>query len=466
LKFEKDFLGAKIIRLEENYRSTKNILSIADSVISNNRERHGKTLWTQANQGEKVKFITFLDDRTEAAKTAELIESYCRKNFFSSQVAKKYNFSEIAILVRASYQTRVFEEAFIRQSLPYKVIGGMKFYERSEIKDAISYLRIIFNSADDLALTRIINTPKRGIGEATLNNLRQKSKEKGVSLFSAIKKSIEESEIKGKAKDSLKSLFCAIESSRLEAGKKTLPELAKSILNDAGYISALKNENTVESDGRLENITEFINSLADFSNLVEFLEYVSLVEARDSKALEDSINIMTIHSAKGLEFNLVFIVGLEDGVFPSSKSMDDKKSLEEERRLFYVAITRAKKELILSSCKNRFVFSEYQTTIPSRFIAELPRSEVIFEEVDFRNNSYNFEIPNERSLNANIFQESRITSIKNPKENQQHSLSGKRIFHQKFGYGKIVSIDGSKLEINFEKSGKKTIMREFVEVVQ
>jgi DNA helicase-2/ATP-dependent DNA helicase PcrA len=447
LRFEKDFPDSKVIRLEQNYRSTSYILNAAHSVISKNKERHGKKLWTDKGQGEKVKLMSFNDDRMEAMAVAKAIR------------AAKYKPNEIAILVRAGYQTRPFEETFIQNSIPYRVIGGMKFYERLEVRDAIAYLRICANPDDDLALNRIINVPKRGVGDAALASLRDEARNQGISLFTAIQRS---ESIKGKARDSLKVLVGIIEMAQKKVGQENLSDIAREVLNGSGYISMWKSENTLEAQGRLENIEEFINSLADFSSMVEFLEYVSLIEARDEKNLQDAVSIMTVHAAKGLEFDLVFVPGLEDGIFPSARSVEERNGLEEERRLMYVAITRAKKELILSYAKSRYIFGDVQMQMPSRFLKELPQDEIEFEEVSFggfaSSNNYSSASFSQKSFAATkpVFQPARQQSLK------QEGLIGKRVFHQKFGYGKVVSQDGPKLEIEFEKTGIKTVMKDFV----
>lgn len=447
LRFEKDFSDSKVIRLEQNYRSTSYILDAAHSVISKNKERHGKKLWTDKGQGEKVKLMSFNDDRMEAMAVAKAIR------------AAKYKQNEIAILVRAGYQTRPFEETFIQNSIPYRVIGGMKFYERLEVRDAIAYLRICANPDDDLALNRIINVPKRGVGDAVLASLRDEARNQGISLFAAIQRS---ESIKGKARDSLKMLVGIIEMAQKKVGQENLSDIAREVLNASGYISMWKLENTLEAQGRLENIEEFVSSLADFSSMVEFLEYVSLIEARDEKNLQDAVSIMTVHAAKGLEFDLVFVPGLEDGIFPSARSVEERNGLEEERRLMYVAITRAKKELILSYAKSRYIFGDVQMQMPSRFLKELPQDEIEFEEVSFggfaSSNNY---------LSPSFFQKSFVATkpVFQPtlqKSFKEEGLIGKRVFHQKFGYGRVASQDGHKLEIEFEKTGIKTVMKDFV----
>ncbi len=461
LRFEKDFADAKVIRLEQNYRSTARILKAADSVISKNKERHGKTLWTDFGDGEKVKLLSFADDRAEASNIANKIKT--------TIASKKFIPNQIAVLVRAGYQTRPFEEAFIHNSIPYRVIGGMKFYERMEVRDAIAYLRICANFDDDLALSRIVNVPKRGAGDAAISSLYEMSKLGKVSFFSAIKKSLAENSLKGKARDALSNLVAMLEKFNAQLTTMNLAELAKSLLDQSGYIAMWKSENTLESQGRIENIEEFINSLADFSNITEFLEYVSLIEARDEKNLQEAVSVMTVHAAKGLEFDLVFVPGLEDGIFPSSKSVEERNGLEEERRLMYVAITRAKKELILSCAKSRWIFGDVQMQMPSRFLKELPEDEVHYEEVFFgsefsQNHSSSFGKSSTSSFGAprsfNKFPTQSFVKKAEPK--YEDANSGKRVFHQKFGYGKILSADGNKLEIAFEKAGVKTVMKDFV----
>jgi DNA helicase-2/ATP-dependent DNA helicase PcrA len=472
LRFEKDFTDAQVIRLEQNYRSTGNILKAASSVIAHNKERHGKTLWTKALSGDKIKVFSFPDDRAEALSVINFIKRATQ--------ASKFKFSQIAILVRAGYQTRQFEEAFIHNSLPYKVIGGMKFYERMEIRDAIAYLRVCANPSDDLALGRIINTPKRGVGEGAVANIYERSKQDRVTFFTAMKSSLEQDLIKGKARDSLKIFLNQIEKFHAQLETTSLADLARSILNESGYISMWRGENTLESQGRLENIEEFINSLSDFSTMTEFLEYVSLVEARDDASKQDVVTVMTVHGAKGLEFDLVFVPGLEDGIFPSAKSLENKNGVEEERRLMYVAITRAKKELILSYAKTRYVYGDYQMQAPSRFIKELPQDEIELEHIDsgFRSSNAprmdfsqkdfgsknNFSQKNNVSFGQKSFTTAAqyMTKPAASKSQVTDSLSNKRVFHQKFGYGAIISADGNKLEIQFEKAGKKVVMKDFV----
>jgi|APGre2960657423_1045063.scaffolds.fasta_scaffold00393_2 DNA helicase-2/ATP-dependent DNA helicase PcrA len=482
LRFEKDFADAKVIRLEQNYRSTSRILNSADALISNNKERHGKTLWTDLGKGEKIQVFAYNDDRLEALITSNKIKDAIAN--------KKIKANEIAVLVRAGHQTRAFEEAFIQNNLPYRIIGGMKFYERMEVRDSIAYLRVCANFNDDLAMSRIVNVPKRGVGDSAVANFYKYSKENKIPLIAVIKNSIANNELKGKSRESLTQLISIFEKFNQQItgenlANETLGNLAKKLLKEVGYLQMWESENTLEAQGRIANIEEFINSLNDFSNITEFLEYVSLVEARDDKNLQEAVSVMTVHGSKGLEFDMVFLPGLEDGIFPSNKSIDERKGVEEERRLMYVAITRAKKHLIMSFAKSRYIFGDVVNSMPSRFIKELPESEIEFEEVNFANNQWqknnqdffnddfedqnyankkypvknNFKSSNHFAV-ANNFQKKSTSNF--IVQNEDKSMINKRVFHQKFGYGKVLNVDGKKLEIAFEKAGTKIVMQDFV----
>lgn len=497
LRFEKDFKQAKVIRLEQNYRSTGKILDAAHSVISNNKERHGKKLWTDKGKGEEIKLYSYLDDRSEAKNTCQTIRKYLNQ--------QKYHPSQIAILVRAGYQTRAFEEAFIKASISYKIIGGMKFYERQEIKDAICYLRCVCNHSDDLAFNRIINTPKRSVGTTTVNKLYAKVKSEGISLFQATKNAVENSELKGKTGISLNALTKQIERWAAQIDDASLSDVTRTILEESGYIKMWQAENSLDAQGRIENIDEFLSSLNDFDNIVDFLEYVSLVEAKDGVDTKDSVSVMTVHGAKGLEFDLVFIPGLEDSIFPSHRSLEERNGIEEERRLLYVAITRAKKELIISYTKSRFLFGDFQQSAPSRFIQELPKdikAKEIGHEDSFSgyrgsasggygsgssgggggsNNYYKKstaggssggygsgnQYAQQKSLGYSLSSGlvSKVQQVKTSSSGDAGEYSGKRVFHEKFGYGKVLNVDSNKIEVNFEKTGKKTIMKNFVKIV-
>jgi DNA helicase II / ATP-dependent DNA helicase PcrA len=418
----------------------------------------------------------------EAKKSCQTIQRYLDQ--------KKYSPSQIAILVRAGYQTRAFEEALIKASISYKIIGGMKFYERQEIKDAICYLRCACNNNDDLAFNRIINTPKRAVGTTTINKLYQKVREQDISLFDATLQALQNGELRGKTALNLEALTKQITRWGTQLAEDSLSNITRTILEESGYIKMWQAENTLEAQGRIENIDEFLSSLSEFDNIIDFLEYVSLVEASDdTKNKTDCVSVMTVHGAKGLEFDLVFIPGLEDSIFPSHRSLEERNGLEEERRLLYVAITRAKKELVMSYTKTRFIFGDYQQSAPSRFISELPEAikpkeighEDSFSGSSFSNSGSNYyqkpkltasygknQFVKQKSLGYNlnsglIAQKSTISKPKSRSDGASE-LFGKRIFHQKFGYGSVIGIDGDKVKIDFEKTGPKTIMKNFVKI--
>jgi DNA helicase-2/ATP-dependent DNA helicase PcrA len=459
LKFEKDFKNTKIIRLEQNYRSTSNILRCATHLIKNNSQRHDKTLWSESENGEKIKLWTFVDDRSEASQIAHIIDA----------LQSKIKLTDIAILVRAGYQTRSFEEAFIANSLPYRIIGGLRFFERREIKDIIAYLRVIYNEDDDLALQRIINLPKRGVGNATIKKLLVEASNANSSLFTGIKRAIELKIIKGKVKENLENFIKKIIEWREFSSQNKLEELVKNILNESGYLAMWKNEITPDATSRVENLKEFTSSVEKFQNLGEFLEHVSLVSNNesDNSLQKDMINIMTVHGAKGLEFDTIFIPGLEEGVFPSSRSIEERDGLEEERRLFYVAITRAKRELNLSYTQNRMVFGSFQPGISSRFLRELPQDVLDVRTMDSpyadnnRNNQREYQEPSANSWIRSTKLSGGSSSVI---KTVQNKLINKRVFHQKFGYGKVMKVNEEKLQISFEKSGEKTVMKNFIEL--
>ncbi len=450
LRFEKDFVDAKVIRLEQNYRSTSAILQVADAVISKNTQRHGKTLWTTQNKGNLVKLATFFDDRQEAQNIANSVKN--------AILQRQTIANQIAILVRAGYQTRPFEEAFMQQGVPYRVIGGLKFYDRQEIRDCIAYLRLSANLNDDLALLRVINTPKRGIGDATLHLIAEITKQQKISMFNAINFCFTNNLIKNKS--GLQIFMQVINKYHQQINLINLAELAKSLFNETGYCQHWRLENNLEAQGRLENIEEFIKSLADFASINEFLEYASLVEAKDEKNLQDAVNIMTVHGSKGLEFDMVFLPGLEEGIFPSSKALDNLSGIEEERRLLYVAITRAKKHLQLSLAKNRFIFGGSQQTSPSRFLQDIPKTQLQCQEVSFgqvKNTNFNNTTFNYKSNNKPL-------QLAKKADNNLWKV-GKKVEHAKFGIGTIIKTDGNKLEINFHNLGTKTILQDFIKPI-
>lgn len=447
LRFEQDFPGAKVIRLEQNYRSTSHILNAAGKLISNNRDRLGKTLWSDEGQGEKVQIIGTWDGAEEARIIGEEIEDAMRTGT---------KLSEIAILVRASFQTREFEDRFITLGLPYKIVGGSKFYDRQEIKDAIAYLRIIVQPNDSLAFERIINTPRRGIGDTTLQILHHLSRMEEIPLLEAARRIINTDELRGKTRSSLIGLIQNLDRWRLELANQEPGNFTRMILDESGYTRMWQEDKSPDALGRLENLKEFVRAIDEFKDMGEFLEYVSLV--MDNAMIDaniDAISIMTMHSAKGLEFETVFLAGWEEGLFPHPLCMEENglQGLEEERRLAYVGLTRAKRKAIISYSSNRRKHGVWHSTSPSRFLSELPMENCITIN---RPGAYVQNI--NKSMPA---KNTKPTFASLKKTNGQFEI-GARVFHEKFGYGMVIEIDGDKLEVDFDKSNCKRIMAIFV----
>ena len=367
LEFDKIFKNTKIIKLEENYRSTQNILNVASELISNNQNRMGKTLNSNQNQGELINLNCFKNGKDEATGISKILEN---------EISKKYKLNDVAILVRAIFQTREFEERFLKIGLPYRILGGVKFYERSEIKDCVAYLRIIYQNKDDLAFERIVNVPKRSIGDTSFKMISEHAKKNSLSLEKSAKNLISLNEIKPKTKIGLLSFLNLLEKWRDDYFYKKIGhvKLLQTILDESGYSLLLKNKKDLENENRLENIKELLNAMKDFDNLESFLEHVSLATSIDNDWDGEKVNLMTMHASKGLEFDTVFLPGWEEGLFPHQKSIDEKgqKGLEEERRLAYVGITRAKYEVYISFSLNRFYQGDWIDSISSRFVDELP----------------------------------------------------------------------------------------------
>jgi len=461
LKFEKDFAGAKLIRLEQNYRSTNNILKAAGAVISNNGERLGKDLWSEAGDGEKIIVRGLWDGGAEARWVGEEIEQLQRKGFALNQVA---------VLVRAGFQTREFEERFIQLGLSYKVIGGPRFYERMEIRDALAYLRVIAQPADDLALERIINTPKRAIGPATVQVLYAHGRKHGMNLHDAIMDLTQTDELRPKVKATLMKVLDDFARWRSLLSSAHHSELAAQMLDESGYMRMWQEDKTPEAPGRIENLKELISGMQQYESLQEFLEHIALVLENQNTSEGDFITIMTLHGAKGLEFDAVFLPGWEDGLFPSQRSMDENglKGLEEERRLAYVGITRARKRAFISHAANRRMYGNWVSNIPSRFVDELPSDYIektsdIMQAASGRSTHWDSS-----GFRPTVKPAARAVS---PSEYGQKTRAadgtvfarGDRVFHDKFGYGKIINIDGHKLDIVFEHSGQKRVMDSFVQ---
>ncbi|WP_027243542.1 ATP-dependent helicase [Leisingera daeponensis] len=494
LRFEKDFPGAMVVRLEQNYRSTGHILAAAAGVIRGNQGRLGKELWTEAGDGEKVRLIGHWDGEEEARWIGEEIEAMQR----GTRGQAPLGLDQMAILVRASHQMRAFEDRFLTIGLPYRVIGGPRFYERMEIRDAMAYFRIVVSPDDDLAFERIVNTPKRGLGDKAQQTIQGLAREHGVSLVEGARIAVESGQIKGKGGGALRELAEGIARWGRMAGDPDIThmELAEIILDESGYTAMWQNDKTPEAPGRLENLKELVKALESFENLQGFLEHVSLVMDNDKQDADEKVSIMTLHAAKGLEFPAVFLPGWEDGLFPSQRSMDESglKGLEEERRLAYVGITRAEQICTISFAGNRRVFGQWQSQLPSRFIDELPEEHVeVLTPPGLYGGGYGAAAPGaamgagqvRSSIEEKMAQADGYNSpgwkrmqaragqrgLSQPKESKHQVIDltatssftlGERVFHQKFGYGAITGIEGDKLEVDFEKAGTKKVVARFV----
>jgi DNA helicase II / ATP-dependent DNA helicase PcrA len=518
LRFEHDFPGAKVIRLERNYRSTGHILAAASHLITHNEGRLGKTLRTEGGAGEKVTVTAAWDSEEEARAIGEDIEQLQRQG---------HKLNEIAILVRASFQMREFEDRFVTLGLPYRVIGGPRFYERAEIRDALAYLRCVNSPADDLAFERIVNVPKRGLGDATVQALHDHARAKRVPLTEAARLMVETEEMKPKPRTNLRDLLAAFD--RWRAQRDTLPhtELAEIVLDESGYTEMWQKDRSAEAAGRLENLKELIRAMEEFENLQGFLEHVSLIMDTDKGDGADAVSIMTLHSAKGLEFDTVFLPGWEEGLLPHQRALDDqgRPGLEEERRLAHVGLTRARKNAKIYFVSNRRIHGAWSSTVPSRFIDELPEESVEVGESqggfggfggyggygrsrfdDMATFGSDYPTPGWQRAQARMNRGDRFDeagpnydentdtpSFSGSRSRSEHRTqsgegrrvrrapltidgelvakstgnspyaAGDRIFHQKFGYGDILLVDGNKLTILFDKAGEKRVVDSFVE---
>ena len=477
LKFEKDFPGAKVIRLEQNYRSTPHILGAASGLIKANEGRLGKTLWTEATEGEPVRVLGLWDGEEEARHIGDEIEALH---------SKSVHLHDMAILVRASFQMREFEDRFLTIGVPYRVVGGPRFYERREIRDANAYLRLIAQPDDDLAFERIVNVPKRGLGKVAMQTLHGAARGQGISLLQATRSLIGTDELRGPARKSLTAFVAMMD--RWRALVDTLPhdELAEIVLDESGYTEMWQNDRSPEAPGRLDNLRELVRSMEQFENLAGYLEHISLVMDVDQQDATDRVSLMTLHSAKGLEFPVVFLPGWEEGLFPHQRSLDESglAGLEEERRLAYVGITRAKEQARISFAANRRVHGSWNSSLPSRFIDELPEE---FIEMDAEQGLYGgggsrFDEANpvESTYASPGWQRMKRASEARPKgqfpqvidevsrlvaTNDPSAASyevGDAVRHPKFGAGVIAEVDGNKLLVDFE-IGTKRVISSFVE---
>ncbi len=483
LRFEEDFPGAKVVRLERNYRSTGRILAAASGLIAHNEGRLGKTLWTEDEEGEKIRLRGLWDGEAEARFVGEEIEALIARD-------KDHDLKQVAILVRTGAQTREFEERFITLGLPYRVVGGPRFYERQEIRDALAYLRVLVQPADDLAFERIMNKPKRGLGDATLQTLYKTARAGNVPLTLAVRRLLDTDELRPAARRSLTSLMNDLDRWRGMIETTPHPELAEIVLEESGYVEMWQNDKSLEAPGRLENLKEFVNALGEFENLAGFLEHVSLVMEAITQEDRDMVTIMTLHAAKGLEFDTVFLPGWEEGLFPNQRALDEtgRKGLEEERRLAYVGLTRARKRVIISFAANRRMHGSWAAAIPSRFVDELPKEQV---EAESDQGVYGAAASafggmgsfGDGGWGGSDWSEARVSpGLQRARARRDKGASrfidvvptrvesigsgafqrGDRVFHQKFGYGSIKSVEGERLNIDFDKAGDKKVIASFV----
>ncbi len=482
LKFERDFPGAKVIRLEQNYRSTPHILGAASGIIANNGGRLGKTLWTEKDAGEKVRVIGVWDGPEEARRVGDEIETLQHRGL---------SLDQMAILVRAQHQTREFEDRFIAIGMPYRIIGGFRFYERQEIRDALAYLRVVAQPSDDLAFERIVNVPKRGLGDKALAKVHQFARAHGLPLTVAAARILDTDELTPQARRALGNLIGDLARWRSQGDVLQHPDLARQILDESGYTAMWQADRTAEAAGRLENLNELVRAMEEYESLTAFLEHVSLVMDNEAAADEAKVTIMTIHAAKGLEFDTVFLAGWEEGLFPSQRALDEGglASLEEERRLAYVAITRARRLAVILHAANRRIYGQWNSSLPSRFVGELPPEHVESETTMSGGASLWRANWSERAdpfadhargagrgpgwqraagtgstftrEPARIV-EARASAVSFAAKPRADLAVGARVFHQKFGYGTIAEVDGNKLEIDFEQAGRKRVIDSFV----
>jgi DNA helicase-2/ATP-dependent DNA helicase PcrA len=467
LRFEKDFPGAAIIRLEQNYRSTPHILSAASGMIANNRGRLGKRLWTVAGEGDKVVVRALWDAEEEARWVGDEIEALQRRG---------QALSEIAILVRAGFQTREFEERFISLALPYRVIGGPRFYERQEIRDALAYLRLVNQPADDLAFERILNVPRRGIGTATLQQLHGLARAERLPLVEAARRLVAGPQLRAAARNALSGFIASLDRWRAQANTIAHTELAQIVLDESGYTRMWQSERSPDAAGRLENLKELVVAMAEFENLGGFLEHVSLVMDNAAEANGDMVNLMTLHGAKGLEFDIVLLPGWEDGLFPNQRAMEENglAALEEERRLAYVGLTRARHRAYVSFTANRRTYGQWQSAIRSRFVDELPPEHIEFvAEPGLQPDAAwagAVDLPSAAASQpwAGGRRPALIAAGPAPRRGEEIRTVGgfavgDRVFHQKFGYGRVTEVEANRLAVAFDLAGEKKIMDAYVE---
>ncbi len=493
LRFSDDFPGAKVIRLEQNYRSTGHILAAASAMITANENRLGKTLWTDKGEGEKVTVKGVWDGPEEARAIGDEIENLQRK---------QHALSEIAVLVRTGFQMREFEERMITLGVPYRVVGGPRFYERAEIRDVMAYLRVIAQADDDLAFERIVNVPKRGLGTTTVQKVHHLARAHEISMTRAARQITGLNELRPAARKSLTRLMDDFDRWRAMLHTHSHTEVTEILLEESGYMEMWQNDKSPEAPGKLENVKELVSAMGEFENLGGFLEHISLVMENDSNDSREKVSLMTLHAAKGLEFDTVFLPGWEEGLFPNQRALDETgvKGLEEERRLAYVGITRAKKKAFIYFAGSRQVFGQWQSSLPSRFVDELPADHVEMEseqglysnkpnrsggwgQSDYSDEGYftssgdkygpGWQRARAHKQEQNQgYSDRRYQEVLAPKPKRKKKIEskpvsdfaiGERVFHQKFGYGIIEDIEGNKLEVNFDKAGSKRVVDSFVD---
>ena len=457
LRIEEDFPGAGIVRLEQNYRSTGHILKAASALIAKNSERHSKTLWTDGTDGLPVELTTMWDEKEEARSIVTEIE-----NHFKGGGA----YTDCAILLRTAAQTRAFEEQFIKMGMPYVIVGGLKFYERKEVRDALAYLRLVHTYADDLAFERIINTPKRGVGEASVKTIRELAQMHGIPMYHAMQNALSSGTFKGKSATALHGFTALIEGLQ-EAKTWQTDQLMERILEESGYLQMLKEDkNKEEAKTRLENLKELVRSMQEYADIASYLEHIALVTDADADDSTDAARMMTIHAAKGLEFDTVFIPGFEEGLFPHQRSLDDTgtEGLEEERRLAYVALTRGRRRVVVSHASSRRLYGNYMPTSPSRFIEDIPEENL--KKIASKNSSQRAWQPDHgdnwspyKSKKTPLFEAENI--YVSQQADSSYPIGG-RVFHDKFGYGKIRRQEGEgttlKVIVAFDKAGEKKLL--------
>jgi DNA helicase-2/ATP-dependent DNA helicase PcrA len=470
LRFERDFPGAVIVRLEENYRSTGNILAAAGGLIAHNRDRLGKNLRTSGEQGMPLRVQSLWDGEGEARFIGEEIEAFHRK---------QVSLNQIAVLVRAGFQTRTIEERFLKIGLPYRMVGGARFYDRAEIKDALAYLRLIAVREDDLAFERIINLPKRGVGTASLQQIHSRARMESISLMESLSRIVAEGGFTPKLRTTLHGFLMHYDRWRARVGEMKHSELAVLALEESGYMNMWQTDKSPDAAGRLDNLKELPNAMSEFDTLEGFLEHVSLVTEKHEDEQTEKVSLMTLHAAKGLEFDIVFLPGWEEEIFPSRRTLEESgiKGLEEERRLAYVGITRARKRVFISHAANRLVYGSFSHPIPSRFVSELPKDAI---DIQSEAGMFTASAPPEfayRSSDRRMGASSIGGDFHHPprppvviegkakvieRDHTKRYRRNERVFHQKFGYGTVTLTEGDKLEISFDHAGDKKVMAGFV----